>query len=85
MRWFLKCPNVQFEKFVNMPSYLGRTCLICAVEGNHMEIVKRLLRIKEIDVNKGSSDGWNPLHCACESGYLEIARVKSFSYFHYLN
>ncbi len=59
----------------------GRTCLIAAVYGKHIEIVKRLLRIKEIDVNKGDEDGKNPLHIACGEDYLEIARVK-FNSFH---
>ncbi len=61
----------------------GRTCLIAAVGGMHIEIVKRLLRIKDIDVNKGDElHGTNPLHMAGQRGNLEIARVKCFSCFH---
>ncbi len=77
---FLKCSNDQFVKFVNMRHEYGITCLIAAVDGNHIEIVKRLLCIKEIDVNKGDEDEMNPLHYACLRGYLKIARVNSFSF-----
>ncbi len=79
---FLKCSNAQFGKFVNMPGKCGKTCLIAAVRYccHHISIVKRLLRIKEIDVNKVNEYGQNALHCACKEGYLEIAIVKFFNF-----
>ncbi len=66
-----------------MPTgYYGHTCLIAAVKDKHIETAKRLLSVKEIDVNKSGKDGKTPLHWAGGKGYLEIARVKSFSCFH---
>ncbi len=66
-------------KFVNMQRRY--TCLFAAVDGKHIEIVKHLLSVKEIDVNKRAG-GQTPLQFACERGHLEIARVKSFPCFH---
>ncbi len=78
MRWFAKCSNdsAQFVKFVNMSDSQGYTSLSSAVQHNHLGIVKRLLRIKEVDVNKGKI---TPLHIALPMGNFEITRVKSFS------
>ncbi len=56
----------------------GRTCLFAAVRHMHAENVKRLLSLKEIDVNKCNRDRVTPLHNACMGGDLEIIRVKSF-------
>ncbi len=67
-------------KFVNMPFRRKcGTCLHVAVSHEHLETVKRLLSVKEIDVNKGNSNGDMPLRIACVGGNLEILRVKSFS------
>ncbi len=59
--------NSSFEKV---------TSLCAAAEHGHTQIVKCLLAVKGIDVNKGGRYGWNPLHKACIKGYLEIAKVK---------
>ncbi len=78
----------QFVKFVNKTYTYERTsdiseptCLFAAIKGDHIEIVKRLLRIKEIDINKVNKHGSTPLHVACWKGCLEIVKVKSFSSF----
>ncbi len=84
---FLKCSNGRFVKFVNMATsrdYKRKaTCLIGAVLAKNIEMVKCLLRVKEIDVNKtdGGSRSMSPLLYAFQKEYLEIARVNSFFFF----
>ncbi len=70
-------------KFVNHQNH-WITPLMSAVCGQDIEMVKRLLSVKEIDVNKGYEDGMTPLHVACKYGYFEIARVKSFFHMYFL-
>ncbi len=65
-------------KFVNMPNNQldAQTCLCAAVHRKHIETVKYLLRVNEIDVHKSNRFEKTPWLYACEGGHLEIARVK---------
>ena len=53
----------------------GRTQLHhCAVNG-FTTCVKRLLSIRNINVNVKDVYGWTPLHCAARNGHVEIVRL----------
>ena len=52
----------------------GRTQLHhCAIYG-FTTSVKRLLSIRNINVNVKDANGWTPLHCAAYNGHVEIAQ-----------
>jgi len=52
----------------------GRTCLMTAAWGNHLNIC-RLLIDKGADIEAKGSNGWIPLHSAAYQGLIEIARL----------
>ena len=57
------------------PSVKNVTPLIIASIKGLAEIVRLLLDVPGIDVNKGDSDGWTPLHWASYKEHIEILRL----------
>ena len=46
-----------------------------ASNNGHTEVVKLLLQVKGIDVNKQDKDGDTALKCASKEGHTEIAKL----------
>ena len=61
-------------KSVNKSNYEGETALFCACDKGYLEVVRELLKHKDIEVNKADNFGRSPLCIACENGYLEIVK-----------
>ncbi len=82
----MKFVNKTYGEELHPSDIFEKTCLLAAAWHHRLEVVKRLVRVKEIDVNKCDKRGSTPLHYACHEydnrASLEIARVKSFSRFH---
>ena len=48
--------------------------LIWAADKGHTEIVRRLVAVKDIDVNVQNNEGFTALICAAEQGYVDVVR-----------
>ena len=62
---------------VNCVDWHGSTALMLACQWNHMAVVRALLAMPGIDVNKQNGYGWMAVHSACEGddddpGVLEL-------------
>ena len=53
----------------------GNTALCCASRGAHLDVVKILVGVEGVDVNKPGDWGLMPLHLACEEGALDVVEV----------
>jgi len=63
---------------VNKESIAGSPLMIAAFIGN-IEIVKLLLERADIEVNNNDdSEGWTPLHAACNSKWTDVSGEISF-------
>jgi ankyrin repeat protein len=51
------------------------TPLLWASQEGHLEVVKTLLGVAGVDVNKANSDGATPLHFASYHGHLEVVKT----------
>lgn len=61
--------------FVNYPDYDGRTPLHVAASNNNVEIVKALLKVKDINVNPIDKFEMTPYHDALNNNNHEVANV----------
>ena len=62
-------------KGVNARNEDGETALMQASENGHIEIVKALLKVEEVNVNARNEDGETALMLAYKSGHTEIVKT----------
>ena len=60
---------------VNAEDYRGKTCLIRAVENQHWETARLLLKSSEIDVKPKDWDYWDALGYATSSGHAPTVKL----------
>ena len=53
----------------------GDTLLMCAANEGCINIVEKLLKRKDIDVNSANIDGYTSLMCAADKGFEEIVKL----------
>ena len=66
---------IQYKPFLDIDSFLTKDswCILQhAAYHGYLEMVMWLVNDTYATVAIESSDGWNPLHCACKSGVLHI-------------
>ncbi|MCY3975095.1 MAG: ankyrin repeat domain-containing protein [Simkaniaceae bacterium] len=66
---------LKYDADVNQPDCVGRTPLIATTKRGRSDIVKRLLKVKALVVDRADRDGWTPLMFAVEQGDIDIVRA----------
>ena len=64
----------KFTSDVNLKHSDGRSVLMLAADGGHIEVAELLIE-KGADVNLKRSDGWNVLMDAANRGHVEVAKL----------
>jgi len=60
---------------INHKDEYGWSALSWAASEGHLEVVKTLLQVDEININILNSDGWSALHNAVRSRQLEVVKL----------
>ena len=53
----------------------GTTSLFIASDNGHTDVVRVLVSLPGIDINKADNGGWTPLRAASRSGHTDVVRV----------
>ena len=53
----------------------GATPLLAACQNNHVDVVKLLLAVENIDVNKPMNDSNTPLYYACQDDHINVVKL----------
>ena len=59
----------------NRPNRYGQTPILLAAQEGHAEVVKLLLRRKDIKCDKPANSGRTPLCCAAENGHKGVVKI----------
>lgn len=70
--WFLCDFCINESILINAAGFQGNTALHLACEYGRTEIVKSLLALKDIDMNKPNERGETPFNIVCKEGYYDI-------------
>ena len=66
--------TLQLSPVIDMFNDEAKTLLVVACEMGNLEMVRDLLKVGGVEVNKGYQDTGTALYNACEGGHLEIVR-----------
>ena len=68
-------PASSYYAWLNIIDHILYTPLHTACRYGHLNIVKFIVSVSSVDVNRKASDGYTPLHTACHHGQLESAKI----------
>ena len=65
----------QFLGQINQKNFLGQTPFFNACRYGHVDIVKILIEVNEVDINLARVDGKTPLLIAIDCGHLDVVKT----------